>query len=111
MFTPIIPLLLVVSSPFCGAVPALVVHDLPLNDSADGTANITGRGVTQNPAILFLGYIVDDCYCTVDYCDFQLPDATCFPSYGASYNIQQFYGDCRFSKFTSTNHCEHLSNT
>ena len=109
MFTvrSMVPLLLAVSLPFGNAAPAdnrvPTAHAFALSDN---TTNITGRGVTTDPAIWVTWYYGTTC--GNEFGTATLPDATCYatggPGGAASLVIEQFFGNCRFSKFAHTNH-------
>lgn len=106
MFKSILPLL-AVSLPFANAAPAdnAAVRALPIDDSAE-IANITRRGVTTNPAVMYTRFDGTTCgtSCGTDLCTNTDPDATCIEFSAGSIIIDQFFGNCRFSTFAYTSH-------
>ncbi|GIJ91804.1 hypothetical protein Asppvi_010777 [Aspergillus pseudoviridinutans] len=102
-------LLSAVSLPFGSAAPAdnavLAAPALPLDDSADSIVNITRRGVTTNPAVMYTRFGGTTCgtSCGSAYCTDTTPDATCIEFSAGSIVIDEFFGNCRFSKFAYTN--------
>lgn len=106
IFKSILPLL-AVSMPFGDAAPAdnAAVRALPIDDPAD-IANITRCGVTTNPAVMYTRFDGTTCgaSCGTDLCTKTDPDATCIEFSAESIIIDQFFGNCRFSKFAYTSH-------
>ena len=108
VFKPIL-LFLAVSLPFGSAAPADNAVPVARAFSHDELANITGRGVTTNPAVKFDYYGTTSCG---DYQGYELqPDATCFLLPGEAIDIVQFYGNCRFSRFAHTNYHRNIRNS
>jgi hypothetical protein len=106
MFKPILPLV-AVSLPFGNVAPAdnAAVRALPIDDSVD-IANITRRGVTANPAVMYTRFDGTTCgaSCGSELCTNTDPDATCIEFSAGYIIIDQFFGNCRFSKFAYTSH-------
>lgn len=108
VFKPIL-LFLAVSLPFGSAAPADNAVPVARAFSHDELANITGRGVTTNPAVEFDIYGTTSCG---DYLGYErAADATCIPLPWEAIDILQFYGNCRFSKFAHSNYHRNIRNS
>lgn len=82
-----------------------IMRALPIDDSVD-MANITRRGVTTNPAVMYTRFDGTTCgaSCGTEFCTNTDPDATRIEFSAGYIIIDQFFGNCRFSMFAYSSH-------